>query len=285
MKKILFAFFLMFFCSEVSFGQSGWTKEKSNLFLSLDYQFYQSKDFNNSKGDNIITDEFKQNTVSLYGEYGLSNRFSANAHLPIYRTNGYQNTETVSGLGDLRLELKYALSKGKFPVSISVAPEFPTGAKNLQSKSTLNSFDQINLPTGDGEFNLWTTAAISHSFYPIPVYVSAFSSFNYRTKFEQRNFQNQLLSGVELGYKLVNKVWVSGKVSVLNGIGPKPKFADFIRGDGTTYTGVSFNVLYEIGKHYGINVKYFRPTDLIVKSRNNYDANIFSVGVVYSKKR
>lgn len=271
--------------SKVTLGQSGWTKEKSNLFLTLDYQFYKSVDFNNLSGDNIKTDEFKQNTILLYAEYGLSNRFSVNAYFPMFRTNAYQNTETVSGIGDLKLALKYALSKGKFPIAISIAPEFPTGAKNLQSKSTINNFDQINLPTGDGEFNFWTTVAISHSFYPKPAYVSAFSSFNYRTKFEDRNFQNQLLSGVEFGYKLMNKLWLSSSILVLNGIGQKPQFADFIRGDGTTYTGFSVNSLYEIGKHYGINLKYFRPTDLIVKSRNNYDANIFSVGLVYSKKR
>lgn len=285
MKKIALTSFMLIVGLTSTFAQSGWTKEKKNLFIKIDYQFYNSTDYNNLNGTTIQTDEFKQNTFLFYGEYGISNKFSINAYLPIFRFNAYENTETVSGIGDLKLELKYALLKGKFPLAISVAPEFPTGPKNLFAKSKVNSFDEINLPTGDGEFNVWTTAAISHSFYPKPLYVSAFTSFNYRTSFENRDFQNQLLSGVEAGYKLFDKLWLSGKLSALNGLGAKPRFADFIRGDGTTYTGISFNGMYEIGKNYGINLQYFTPSNLIVKSRNNYNANIYSIGLVYAKKR
>lgn len=284
MKKAFLIILILKVGITTTFAQSGWTKEKDNFFIKLDYQFYNSTDFNNLNGTAIQTDEFRQKTFLLYGEYGLSNKFSFNAYLPLIRFNAYQNTETVSGIGDLKLELKYALSKGKLPIALSIAPELPTGPKNLFAKSKINSFDEINLPTGDGEFNVWTTAAISHSFYPKPIYISAFTSFNYRTSFGNRDFQNQLLSGVEGGYKFFGKLWLSGKLSVLNGLGAKPQFADFIRGDGTTYTGLSVNSAYQVGKHYAINFQYFKPTSFVVNSRNNYDANTFSIGVSYSKK-
>lgn len=284
MKKAFLIILILKVGITTTFAQSGWTKEKDNFFIKLDYQFYNSTDFNNLNGTSIQTDEFRQKTFLLYGEYGLSSKFSLNAYLPLIRFNAYQNTETVSGIGDLKLELKYALSKGKLPIALSIAPELPTGSKNLFAKSKINSFDEINLPTGDGEFNVWTTAAISHSFYPKPIYISAFTSFNYRTSFGNRDFQNQLLSGVEGGYKFFDKLWLSGKLSVLNGLGAKPQFADFIRGDGNTYTGLSVNSAYQVGKHYAINFQYFTPTSFVVNSRNNYDANTFSIGVSYSKK-
>ncbi len=285
MKKKYFLLLFLITYAVSSFSQSGWTREKKNLFLKADYQFYNSVDYYNNTGTEIKTSRFSQKTFSLYGEYGISKKFSINANIPVFRLNGYEATETVGGFGDIMIELKYSVKKGKFPIALSIAPSFPTGTKELYSKSKLNSFDKINLPTGDGEFNVWTTAAISHSFYPKPMYASAYTSFNFRTKYKDRNFQNQLQAGVEFGYKFAKKLLLSGKVFVFTGLGSQPVVADFIRGDGTSYTGITFNTSYDFGKHMGVFVQYFRSNSLIVKARNNYAANIFSFGITYSKKR
>jgi len=283
--KNLLIFFLASAYSVSSFSQSGFTREKQNFFVKADYQFYNSVNYNNNKGTEIETSRFSQKTFSLYGEYGISERFAINANIPVFRLNGYETTNAVAGVGDLSVELKYALKKGKFPIAVSIAPNLPTGTQQLFANSKLNNFDKIDLPTGDGEFNIWTTAAISHSFYPKPMYASAFTSFNYRTKYKDRNFQNQFQTGVEFGYKFVNKLWLSGKIFVLTGVGPQPMFADFIRGDGSSFTGVTINTLYELGKHLGLSAQYFRCNSLIVDARNNYAACTFSFGLTYVKKR
>ena len=285
MKKKYLLFLLVLTYSASSFSQSGWTREKKNFFLKADHQFYNSVDYHNNAGTVIKTSRFSQKTFSLYGEYGISKKFSINANIPVFRLNGYETTETVGGFGDILIELKYSVKKGKFPIALSIAPSFPTGTKTLFAKSKLNSFDKIDLPTGDGEFNVWTTAAISHSFYPKPMYASAYTSFNLRTKYKDRNFKNQLQTGVEFGYKFANKLWLSGKLFVFTGLGSQPTVADFIRGDGTSYTGATLSTLYEFGKHIGINVQYFKCNNLIVKARNTYAVNTFSFGITYSKKR
>ena len=284
MRNLLIFFLASASCFN-SFSQSGFTREKKNLFVKADYQFYNSEDYNNNSGTKIKTSKFSQKTFSLYGEYGISNRFAINANIPFFRLNGYETTNTVGGFGDVAVELKYALKKGKFPIALSIAPSLPTGTKQLLANSKTNSFDRIDLPSGDGEFNVWTTAAISHSFYPKPMYASAFTSFNYRTKYKERNFQNQFQTGIEFGYKFVNKLWLSGKVFVLTGVGPQPVFADFIRGDGSSFTGVTINTMYELGKHLGLTAQYFRCNSLIVDARNNYAAGTFSFGVTYIRKR
>lgn len=271
--------------STSSFSQSGWTREKKDYFIKLDYQFYNSVDYYNINGTLVKTNRFSQKTFSLYAEYGLSEKFSINTNIPLYRLNGYETTETVGGFGDVMVELKYAVKKGKFPIAVSIAPSFPTGTKELFANSKVNNFDKINLPTGDGEFNVWTTAAVSHSFYPKPMYASAYTSVNFRTKYEDTHFQNQFQAGMEFGYKFANKLWLSGKLFVFTGLGSQPVVADFIRGDGSSYTGLSLNSLYQLGKHLGVNVQYFRCNDLIVKTRNIYAANIFSFGITYSKKQ
>jgi hypothetical protein len=265
-------------------AQSGWTKPKNTYFLKVDYSTYTSSDFRNNEGSSLTTSDFTQNAVSLYGEYGITNRLTAIAFVPFYKQNSYETTNKVSGFGDVKLELKYALLTKSFPLSISVAPEFPTGTKDNFAVNKSNPLEQINLPSGDGEFNVWTTLAVSHSFIPSKLYASAYSAFNYRTTYKERDFQNQYQAGIELGYHFFDKVWVNTKVSILTGLGQQPATADFIRGDGTSYTGMSVGALYEIGKNFGITAQYFNSNSALVQAKNIYSNNILSFGLVYQKK-
>ncbi len=285
MKNHIYIFLtLSIFFSINTNAQSGWTKAKNTYFLKLEYSSYKSTDFRNNIGTSLKTSEFSQNATSIYAEYGISDRLTAISSIPLYKQNSYETTNKVSGFGDIRLELKYALLKDKFPLSIAIAPEIPSGKKDLFAVNKNNPLEIINLPTGDGEFNIWTTLAVSHSFSPLNLYASAYSAFNYRTKYKERDFQNQYQAGVEVGYKFIDKLWVNTKLSIQTGIGKNPEIADFIRGDGTSYTGVSLGGMYEVGKHFGITAQYFNSNSAIVKAKNIYANNILSFGIVYQKK-
>ena len=50
--------------------------------------------------------------------------------------------------------------KANSPVALIFAPEFPTGTKNLFIKLKTNPLDSINLATGDGDFNFFTTIGV-----------------------------------------------------------------------------------------------------------------------------
>lgn len=285
MKKYFYTLSILALCFPVlSVAQSGWTKAKNTYFVKLDYSTYTSSDFRNNVGNSLKTTDFTQNAVSVYGEYGLTNRLTAIGFLPLYKQNGYETTNNVSGLGDLKLELKYALLQKSFPLSIAIAPEFPTGKKDNFATNKNNPLEKINLPSGDGEFNVWTTLAVSHSFSPSKLYASAFTAFNYRTSYKERDFQNQFQAGVEVGYQFFDKLWVNSKVSVLTGVGADPTVSDFIRGDGTSYTGVSVGAMYELTNNFGLTAQYFNSNSAIVKAKNIYANNILSVGIVYQKK-
>lgn len=201
MKKISTIFLLLAFILAIpTNAQSGWTKAKNDYFFKLDYSAYKSSDFRNNDGKSLKTSDFSQKAVSIYGEYGITDRLTTITSIPFFKQNDYETTNNVSGFGDVRLELKYQLLQKSFPLSISVAPELPTGRANNFATNNQNPLDQINLPSGDGEFNVWTTLAVSHSFAPSKLYASAFSAFNYRTTYQDRDFQNQFQSGVEVGY-------------------------------------------------------------------------------------
>ena len=285
MKNSIYIFLTLsiFFATNRN-AQSGWTKAKNTYFLKIDYSGYKSTDFRNNEGASLKTNSFSQRATSFYGEYGVTDRLTATTYIPIYKQNGFETTNNVSGFGDVKLELKYGILQKSYPLSISITPEFPTGTSDNFAKDNNNSLITVNLPSGDGEFNVWTTLAVSHTFTPLNLYLSAYSAFNYRTKYKERDFQNQFQSGIEVGYLLFDKLWLNSKLSIQTGVGEKPEFADFIRGDGTTYTAISIGGLYEVSKNFGITAQYYNSNSAIVKAKNIYVSNILSFGIVYQKK-
>jgi hypothetical protein len=266
-------------------AQSGWTRPKGDVFAKLDGMTFQSDRYFNPDGKRITTNTYRQQAVLLYAEYGLADRLALHLNFPLVRFNSFNISKPVAGFGDARIELKYALLKGKFPVSVSVAPEFPTGAKNLFSQSKVNAFEKINLPTGDGEFNVWTTVAVSHSFHPKPAYASLYAAYNKRTRYQGQTFQDQLQAGAEVGYKVKKKLWLNARLTMLTGLGPQPVVADFIRGNGTYFTSYAFQGMWELGKHWGISAQYLNYTNLLVKAKNLYTGGQVSLGVVYQRRR
>ena len=128
-------------------AQSGWTKERKEGFYQLSFNRFSSEDYFTLDGDQLQTNEFTQNSLVFYGEYGFTDKLTLIANWPLQVWNGFSSTETVSGLGDLRLEFKHALLKKYLPLSISVAPEIPIGKANNFAQSKLNDFESINLPS------------------------------------------------------------------------------------------------------------------------------------------
>ena len=284
MKKLLLPTIAVFLFASAN-AQSGWVKAKNEYYLKLEYQSYKADKFHTIDGKVVTTSPFTENSVFIYNEYGLGKNWGINTTLPILKAHMYHTTNTVANIGDLRVELKYALLKKKFPVAISIAPELPTGAKNLFAMNKQSPNEKINIPTGDGELNVWTTVAVSHSFYPTPMYTSFHVAYNYRTKFEGVKFKNQFQSAFELGYKLNSSLWLSTRIYVLNSLGQQQQTSNFTRGDGTNFTSVAVQAAYEIGKRYAVSLQYSNSNSLIVKSKNNYQSNVLSIGVARSTKR
>ena len=264
-------------------AQGGWVREKNSFFVKQDVIYFQSDNYINLEGDELETSKFEQTTLFLYGEYGITERLALNTSFPIYRWNGFETTEKVGGIGDLRLELEYALFKGNYPTSLSIAPEIPTGPDQLLAQNTENVFDMANLPTGDGEFNVWSTLAVSRSLNKLPIYFSSFTAYNYRTNYNNRDFQDQFEVGIESGINPIGDLWLIVKSQIREGIGEKPERADFIRGVGTTYTAHSAQIMWQWKKKIGLSIQYFNYSDLITKRRNLYSDHTISFGIFLEK--
>ncbi len=270
--------------STSALAQSGWTKQKGEGFYQLSFQSFGSEDYYTLGGELLETNQFSQQSIVLYGEYGVTDKFTIIGNLPLQTWNGFETTETVSGLGDLRLEFKHSILKKYLPLSISVAPEIPIGKANNFAKSTQNDFDKINLPSGDGEFNVWTTLATSFALPNAPLYGSIYGAYNFRTEYDGVSFSDQISIGAEIGYQIANLVWVNARLNGLNSVDEVLVATDFVRGDGTEYTSYSFGVAVPVYKEFHINVNYRDYADFIFSRRNLYSAGTWSIGIYYQRK-
>ena len=266
------------------FAQSGWVKKKGEIFAKLSITTTNSDSYYNLSGDKLETSEFTQSTLGIYAEYGLTDRLTLLLNGPSIRMNGFETTNTVSGIGDLPIGAKYAIVKGKIPVSVGLMVDVPLAKSNNYAQNKEISFEQINLPTGDGEWNFVGTLAASHAFDKVPVYVSAFGQLNYRTEFEGTKFSNQLRFGVEGGLKIKEKYWLSGAVSLQESLGDS-EVTDFVRGEGTTYTSYRLGAFIPVYKAWGVDFSYSNYTDWLVDRKNIYSAGVFSVGIFYDLKK
>ncbi|MBL7872057.1 MAG: hypothetical protein JNM78_10625 [Cyclobacteriaceae bacterium] len=270
--------------STLTVAQSGWTRKKNTYFIKTAVNLFSSDNYFTPGGEKLKTNRFRQQALALYAEYGITNRLTTIVHFPILKLNSFENTNTVAGIGDLKVEVKYALFKKNIPITLSVAPEFPTGSKNNYAQSKENNFDQINVPTGDGEFNVWTTLAGSASFYPVPAYLSLSTQYNYRTKYKAFSFRDQVKFNLEFGYKLFDKVWFNGTLSAQTSVGEPAGATDFIRGEGTEFTAFGVGAAYEFIKGWSFSAQTWGYSDLIFDRKNLYSAPTFSIGVFYEIK-
>lgn len=265
------------------FSQSGWTKSKSAYFGKLDFTSFTAEKYYTLSGKQLTTNAFKQNSVNLFFEYGITDQLTAILNVPLLRINSFETSNAVFGNGDARIELKYRItSSSSIPLAVSIAPELPIGRANALASNKINPVDKINLPLGDGEFNVWSTVAIS---LPLgKAYISSFGAYNWRTKYEGKSFRDQYQFGAEVGVNPLKPLWMNAKLRGQYAIGEsRHPDLSFVRGDATTYTLISFEAFYKINQKLGFSATYLTGANLLAPYKNIYIAPYFSLGIIYQK--
>ena len=216
-------------------AQSGWTKGKDEAFFKLSYIHFSSDEYHNLSGESMTTATYRQQQVGVYGEYGVTERLTLLMDWPLLKWQGFESTETVLGTGDIRIGAKYALVK-KIPISLTIMPELPIAQANKYARNDNPAFGSINLPTGDGEFNVYSTLAVSTSLYPLPGYVNFFSTYNFRTSYESVQLTDQMMEGLEVGYQPVGALWLKAGLKLQQTLNDSETAVSFVRGEGTEFT-------------------------------------------------
>jgi hypothetical protein len=278
-----YIFLLTSLISISAFSQSGWTREKGGIFLHGSYSSFRSDQYYNTDGElqkSAKGTDYIASAYKLYAEYGVHDRFTAMLNFPMLKGNALSTTETVYGTGDLRLGFKYKLLKNT-PLSFAMEAELPTNkGENIAFNKESNAFgfkESINLPTSDGEFNVWSTLAFSSSTSNGQFYASAFTSVNYRTE----DLSHQLKAGTEAGALFGSKFWLIAKLNIQKSLSAEAKRVPFLYGEGSEYTAYSFTGIYKFFKQWSLSGEYAHCNSLIISPKNVYAGPTFSLGLVW----
>ncbi len=221
LKRLIITFFVILLQTPV-IGGGGWPQPKGKGYFKLSQFWILTNQYFNSIGGVEPNRNQGLFFTNAYGEYGLSDRFTAIVNWPFYaRAVAYEQTgavgqitvpqDAINGVGDMDLSVKYGLTKEK---SIAVSASLILGLPLGESSGGVDGA----LQTGDGEFNqiIQLDAGKGFKVGNIHPYANVFVALNNRTN----GFSDEFRYGVELGveYKFIFAVVrINGVQSFKNG--------------------------------------------------------------------
>jgi protein XagA len=237
-------------------GQA-WTKDKGRSFLKLDFTSITGNKLFNDKSEVVDFRDYSFNTASFYGEHGISNKLTVVGYIPFLQSNTIKKSSTESkvsnsGFGDVDLGFRYALSKEKFPLAITVMLGIPSGAHT----------DENQLYTGDGEFN--QIVKLASGVGKGNWWLQGGIGYNNRSK----DFSDEMRFDAEFGYKLLkSKLLAMLKFTGVSPLdnGKAPLSATGLFSNNVSYFAPAIELMYYIKPKYGVA---FRGAGASPASRN-----------------
>ena len=185
-----------------------WGREPGSGYFKLSYSAFRAVEAFDQNGDTVdleaaregVTGDFLDLSLSTYVEYGLSNRATIVASLPIKATSNGNTPRTV-GLGDLWVGIRSPVLQGPVVLSLSSNVKLPLyGQTNTTSPS-------LGTAKIDGDLRV----LLGRSFWPLPFYATAEFGHRWRDA-----FSNQLFFSFELGSTPSESVLILVRMNRLN---------------------------------------------------------------------
>ena len=284
MRRISLIIVLAFFFTNFANAGGGWTQPKGGIYLKLSEWWIISNQHYTDAGlidPNTTSGIFN---TSFYGEYGITDRWTAVAYVPFFSRSYMNNVlsgttgevlilgEAINSFGDTDLSIKYALNKkGLIRTAATLTLGLPLGNNS-------GGF-QGNLQTGDGEFNqlLQLDASSSFRIKNTSIYGTATVGFNNRTK----GFSDEFRYGIEVGAGLFkNKFWLIGRItgveSFQNGTLSSDSNSTSIFANNSEFTSYSVEGAIYLTKQFGVSASYasaFRGQ--IIFANPSYSVGVF----------
>ena len=278
MKRIVFISFLLA-AFQSSRAGGGWPQPKGSAYYKLGQNWIIANSFYGPSGEIVPIRTTSLYTTSFYGEYGITNRLTGILYLPFFVRNTLNEEvyspsgtvvpgEALNALGDTDLSFKYGLIVDK-PVVVSATILF-----GIPIGKTMGGEGGI-LQTGDGEFNQMLRIDASTSFYPAPLYASAYVAVNNRTK----GFSDEFRFGAEIGYTFFKKITTTAKLNVVqsfyNGISEVADNGIF--SNNTEYISPMIEVGFACTESWGISAS----AGFAFAGKNILASPNFGVGAYY----
>lgn len=201
---------LLLLSSTLSFAQSPWTQKKGKAFTQISYStiseykaLFGSPDYATER---VITD----NTIQIYGEYGLSDKTSLVLNLPIKLLKSgsainpnvlaLTKSDNLTAFGNMELGVKHNFYNKKWLV---------TGQLNIEANTS--SYDKpTGLRSGIDAFTVTPLITAGRGYNKL--YYQAFVGAHLRTN----NYSSALKVGGEIGVKPINRLWLIAYVDVVS---------------------------------------------------------------------
>ncbi len=249
--KVLFALLV---CPTL-FAQSPWTKKKKEAYVQV--SFTSIANYNKLFGNPAYSTErnITDNTLQLYTEYGISDKTTIIASVPVKMVASeglvdenslisFTTEESKTALGNLQLGVKHNFYNKKWLISGQLNVETNTGTYSNQS----------GLRTG---YDAWTfTPLISVGRGFNGWYVQSHTGVDIRTN----NYSSNFKLGGEVGYKAIDWLWVAGfldgVMSLKNGDRVE-SFTNTLTGlyvNDQSYAAYGLKLIGEISPKLGANV-------------------------------
>ncbi|SHJ62265.1 hypothetical protein SAMN02745146_3561 [Hymenobacter daecheongensis DSM 21074] len=254
----------------------GWTRKKKKGYVKAGLTTVSTDRYHPLPGGTISTARFRQQVYSLYGEYGLTDRLEATLSFPVFRRATFPDLSAGQGVGDPEIGMRYGVLTGRWPLAVGVAVEAPLGNPNTFGRSRTNPDVYLRLPTGDGEWNVWTRAALSHSLRKVPAFFTLSAGYNKRTG----GFTSQYSYGAQVGYQFLGKLWLTATARTLDNVRPPDltKFGTIGLGEGVAYSTASLGASYALTKKLSVTADWATGFG---KLRNVYSGSQYTVGVAW----
>lgn len=214
MKSIVYTFIFSAICSLAANAGGGWTQPKGKGYFKLGQNVLSANRFFAPDKSLIDITTVGMFTTSAYGEYGLTDKFTAIAYVPFFTRSTLNMVrfqpsgrelpgDELNDFGDMDISLQYALHKSDtWVVSARVLLGLPTGNPGGGASGILQ--------TGDGEFNQMLRIDGSRPLGS-KAWAGAYVGYNNRT----RGFSDEWRYGLEVGLKLGRMSYVQFKTNVV----------------------------------------------------------------------
>ncbi|OWW25142.1 hypothetical protein B4Q04_11420 [Zobellia sp. OII3] len=255
LKKYLFT--LLFLFSVSLFSQGAWTKEKNKAYVQLSY--YNIAAYSGVYGNPDYRTERKitDNTLQLFGEYGIFDKTTVLLSLPIKMIKAGDAVSSTAGvpitsdgseaaLGNLVLGVKHQLYNKKWVIS---------GQLNFEA-NTGSYFEASGLRSGYDTFTLSPKLNIGRGYDNF--FVQASTGVDIRFNDYSSNFR----ASAEAGVKSIKRLWIIGfldfSTSFENGevILPEANLATGLYLNDQAYVAYGIKGIVEITEKFGVLANY-----------------------------
>ena len=258
MKSIINFLFLFLSCSPLLIAQSAWTEEKDDFYLQVNYtsigkysNIYGDPDYKTSR-------EISDNTLQVYGAYGLTEDITIIGAVPIKILKAGEIIENptstplriqegnYSTIGNIVVGINKNWTKEKWVISTQLNVELPTG----------NYKNSYGLRSGYDAWSFIPTVQIGRSFHEF--YFQANTGFDFKTN----DYSESWRIGGEVGKQFFNQLWLVGfaefRVSFKNGdyLAPVENLQTALYINDQEFGALGVKLIEEIGPLFGITAAY-----------------------------